>query len=570
MAELVPVVRDSLGPSYPELVADFDRILSYAAAEEAAFLETLRGGTTLFEQAVSRTRGGGRAVLAGSDAFRLHDTFGFPFDLTLEMAAEAGLEVDEEGFRRLMAAQRSRAQADAAAKKSGHADVAQLRAALDAGPTRFTGYEELTRESRARALLAPTGLVAAAGQGEQVDVVLDVTPFYAEAGGQLADTGTLRGDGVELEVLDVQRPLAGLVVHRCRVLSGELRSGDELLAVVDAARRGAISRSHTATHLVHRAFRSALGEAATQAGSENAPGRLRFDFHNPAAVPAAVVADVEDEVNAVLAEDLPVRWFVTDLAEARRLGALALFTEKYGEQVRVVEVGDYARELCGGTHVERSARLGLVKLVRESSIGAGVRRVEGLVGLDAFRFLAREHVLLSQLGTALAAAPEEVPDRVREMVARLREAERELEQLRRQALLARGAQLAAGARLVEGVQLLTGVLDDVGGADDLRTLALEVRGRLDPAAPGVVALGARLGERAALVVALTDEARARGLAAGALIRAAAPALGGGGGGRDDVAQGGGTRPEGLPAAMELLAEAVRTAGRPAAGHRDGG
>src|SRR5581483_6086321 len=277
-------------------------------------------------------------------------------------------------------------------------------------------YREVTREAVVTAIIGPNGLLPAAGEGDDVEIVLDATPFYAEGGGQQPDQGRLSvnaaGREAELVVVDVQQPLPGLIAHRATVLSGEIRPGDVALAQVDLERRASVSRSHSATHLLHAGLRRALGDSAAQAGSLNAPGRLRFDFTTPSAVPPSVLADVEDEINEVLLRDLEVRWFVTDQAEARRLGAIAMFGEKYGDRVRIVEIGDYSRELCGGTHVPRSSIIGMVKLLGESSIGAGVRRVEALVGLDAFRYLAREHVLVSQLAGEFKTPPEELPERI--------------------------------------------------------------------------------------------------------------------------------------------------------------
>jgi alanyl-tRNA synthetase len=563
MGELVPVVRDSLGPSYPVLVEDFDRILGYAAREEEAFRSTLRSGTTIFDTAVAATRQRGGAKLSGQDAFRLHDTYGFPVELTLEMAAEAGLSVDEAGFRGLMVEQQARAKKDTAAKKGEWLQQGGLPrdvVAAAGGPTAFTGYEELSRESQVAALVGPDTLVPAAGQGEEVGVVLDVTPFYAEGGGQQADTGRLIGEGgAELEVIDVARQ-GDLIVHRARVVSGELRAGETVLAQVNAGRRAAVSRSHTATHLIHEALRRALGDSATQAGSLNAPGRLRFDFANPSAVPQGALADVEDEVNARLAEDLEVRWFLTGLQEARRLGAMALFTEKYGDEVRVVEVGDYTRELCAGTHAARSGQLGVVTLLGEASIGAGVRRVEALVGLDAFRFLARERLLVERLSGLLKAPGAELPDRVGDLLERLRAADRALGQARGEHLVASAATLGAEAEDVAGVLLVSRQTPGTLSADDLRRLALAIRDRLPAATPVVVALVAPGPERAAAVVAVNDAGRAAGLAARELIGPLTVALEGKGGGRDDVAQGGGSRPDAAGEALAALRRAVANRG----------
>ncbi|MGQ0574559.1 MAG: alanine--tRNA ligase [Pseudonocardia sp.] len=558
LASFAEVVRDAMAPGYPELITDFERISAVVRAEEEAFLQTLTAGSRIFDVAVRATRDAGSTQLAGDKAFQLHDTYGFPIDLTLEMASEAGLSVDEAGFRTLMAQQRDRAKADAAARRTGHGDGTAYRAVLDAaGGTDFLGYTDLVAESRVVGLVVDGAGVPAAGTGSAVEVVLDRTPFYAEGGGQQADTGWIRGDGFVVEVADVQSPVAGLVAHRGTVTEGEVRLDVPAQAVVDTSRRAAISRSHSATHLVHAGMRRALGDAAAQAGSMNAPGRLRFDFTSPAgAVPTSVLADVEDEVNEVLLHDHEVRSFVTTPDEARRIGALALFGERYGDAVRVVEIGDYSRELCGGTHVRRSGQLGLVKLLSEASIGSGVRRVEALVGLDAFRFLAREHVLVSQLAEQFKARPEELPERIGGIVERLRQAERELEKVRADAVLASAGALAAEAEDVGGVALVAVAAPDGVGGNDLRSLASDVRGRLG-ARPGVVALFSADGDaKVAFVVATTAAARELGVAAGKLVPSFAPAVGGRGGGKPDLAQGGGTEPGGVPAAVEALRAAL--------------
>jgi alanyl-tRNA synthetase len=562
MGELFDAVARVMGPIYPELLDNEVAVTGVAVAEEASFLDTLRTGTTIFDAAVGRVRSAGSGVLAGADAFKLHDTYGFPIDLTLEMAAEVGLEVDSDGFRRLMAKQREAAKADRASRRIGNVDLSVYRPVLArGGPTIFTGYAELERSSVVAGLLAAADgqALAAAGEGDEVGLVLDATPFYAESGGQEPDTGRILFDGGELEVLDVQKPVPDLIVHRARVLHGELRAGAEVQARVDPDRRAAISRSHTATHLVHQAFRRALGEGATQAGSLNSPGRLRFDFHAPGAVAPAVLADVEDEVNETLLRDLEVRAFVTTQAEARRLGAMALFGEKYGDEVRVVDVGDYARELCGGTHVARSGQLGSVKLISEGSVAAGTRRVEGLVGIDAFRFLAREHLLVSQLASAFKVPPDEVPDRVADVVAKLRDAEKQLERLRAEAALAGAAALAAGADELGGIAVVTAEAPPGTAGDDARALALDIRGRL-AGRPAVVAVATRGEGRATLVIVTTEGARERGVRAGDLVREAAPVVGGRGGGKPDIAQGGGSDPGGVPRALSLVRDLVaRTA-----------
>ncbi|MGH3903161.1 MAG: alanine--tRNA ligase [Pseudonocardiaceae bacterium] len=555
LGEITAVVRDTMGPSYPEVVADYQRIDAVARAEEEAFLVTLSAGSRIFDLAVARTREAGGAQLAGDEVFALHDTYGFPIDLTLEMAGEAGLTVDEAGFRRLMAQQRDRAKADAVARRSGHGDLGEYRTVLDAhGRTDFLGYSDLTAEARVIGLLVDGAAVPAAVEGSAVEVVLDRTPFYAEGGGQQADAGRLVGDGFAVEVADVQSPVDGLSVHRGTVVSGEIVLDAAVFAEVDVTRRQAVARAHSATHLVHSGVRRALGTSAAQAGSLNAPGRLRFDFTSPGgAVPPSVLADVEDEVNEVLLHSLPITADVMSMQAAREQGAIAMFGEKYGDAVRVVTIGDYSKELCGGSHVSNSADIGLIKLLSEASIGSGVRRVEALVGLDAFRFLAREHVLVAQLAEQFKARPEELPERIGAITERLRAAERELELLRAAAVLSSAGTLAEGAEQVGGTALVAAATQEGVSGTDLRALATDVRGRLGER-PGVVALFSAdpSASKVSFVVATTAAARQRGLAAGALVPVFGPAVGGRGGGKPDLAQGGGTEPSGIPAAVAAL------------------
>ncbi|GAA0372011.1 alanine--tRNA ligase [Micromonospora gifhornensis] len=557
LPELLPVARDCMAPSYPELAGDFDRISAYAYAEEDAFLATLRAGTTILDTAITETKSAGKPALSGDKAFQLHDTYGFPIDLTLEIAAEQGLDVDREGFRRLMADQRARAKADAQARKTGHTDLSAYRSVLDAGgPVTFTGYTETSRESTVRAVLGTDGPRAAAVEGDMVELVLDTTPFYAEGGGQQPDLGLITVGGGQVEVLDVQQPVPGLIVHRARVIRGEVRAGETGYAEIDTSRRRAISRSHTATHLVHQTMRNFLGESATQAGSLNAPGRLRFDFNTATGVAPSVLRDVEQQVNEVLLADLEVHAFVTSLDEARRIGAMALFGEKYGDQVRVVEVGDYARELCGGTHVSRSGQLGLVKILSESSIGSGVRRVEALVGMDAFNFLAREHLLVSRLAELYRVPSEQVADRVEQTVTQLRDAEKELEKLRAQLVLGGAAAFAAQAKDVRGVAYVGIEAPEGAAGNDVRTLAQEIRGRIDAARPGVVAVASRSNGKASLVVSVNPAARSRGLAANDLVKAA---FSGRGGGSPDLAQGGGLPESEVPTLLLTVEKAIAEA-----------
>jgi alanyl-tRNA synthetase len=555
LPHLLPVARDCMAPSYPELAEEFGRISQYAYGEEEAFLSTLKAGTTILDAAIAEAKKARRKKLPGEKAFQLHDTYGFPIDLTLEIAAEAGLGVDEKRFRELMAQQRQRAKADAAARKTGHADLSSYRAILDAGgPVDFTGYTETARESRVRGLLDRRGEpVEVVGEGDEVEVVLDATPFYAEGGGQQPDTGIITVASGQIEVTDVQSVLPGLIVHRGRIVRGEVRVGETAYGEIDVPRRKAISRAHTATHLVHQTMRLFLGESATQAGSLNAPGRLRFDFNTPAPVPPAVLHDVEQKVNEVLTEDLEVRAFITSLAEARRMGAMALFGEKYGDEVRVVEVGDYARELCGGTHVVRSGQLGLVKILNEASIGSGVRRVEALVGLDALEFAAKEHVLVSRLAELFRVKPEEVGERVEQTVTALRDAEKEIERLRAQLALANVSALADSAADINGVALVAVEAPAGTTGNDVRTLATELRNRFTDR-PAVVAVAARSGGKATLVVATNPGARERGISANDLVKGA---LSGRGGGNPEMAQGGGVGEDQIPALLAAIEAALR-------------
>jgi alanyl-tRNA synthetase len=370
LPELLPVSRDKMGETYADLFRDWERISQVAYAEEDAFRQTLRAGTTIFDQAAAEVRRSGDTVLSGERAFALHDTYGFPIDLTLEMAQEQGLLVDEVGFRELMGQQRDRAKADARAKKARHVDATAYRQVADSigKPVEFTGYREVVSEGSVRGLVAAGGVVDSAREGDEVELVLDRTPFYAEGGGQLADQGVIELDnGARVEVRDVQTPVSGLVVHTVKVLSGEVTPGLGAHSEVDVERRKSISRAHTATHMVHKAFREALGDTATQAGSENAPGRFRFDFSATGSVPVSVMEDVEARVNDLVLADLGVHAEIMSQDEAVRSGAMALFGEKYGDQVRVISVGDWARELCGGTHAGRSGQLGVIKLLGESS-----------------------------------------------------------------------------------------------------------------------------------------------------------------------------------------------------------
>lgn len=556
ISELTRAAIGAMGPQYPELVAAQDRILAVSVAEEESFLQTLKSGTQIFDLAATALKAKKVSTLAGEEVFKLHDTYGFPYDLTLEMAQEVGLQIDTDGFHRLMKEQKDRAKADARVKKSGHTDLSQYKQIADgSGLSTFLGYTHTEAEGKINGLLVDGVIAQCAKSGDEVEVVLDRTPFYAEGGGQLADAGLIKlANGAIIEIDDVQAPVNGLSVHRGRVVSGEVEVGQSALSTIDQERRDAISRAHTATHMVHKAFREVLGETATQAGSENSPGRFRFDFPATGAVSDAALDEVESRVNTLLLDNLEVTAQSMSQAEAKAIGAMALFGEKYGDTVRVVSVGDWARELCGGTHVSRSGQLGVVKLLSESSIGAGVRRVEALVGVDAYKFLAREHLLLNSLTQIIKGARvDELPERINDLLEKIKEIEKELAVVRSAQALGTVSAIAESATKVGQIDLITAVLPDGISGDDLRTIALDLRNRF---ATSVIALISSAAGKSVLVVAASDSARALGAKSGALVKIASAVLGGGGGGKDDFAQGGGTDASKSNEALAAITAAV--------------
>jgi len=554
--ELVKASIGAMGAQYPELVEGANRIISVSVNEEESFLQTLKSGTQIFDTAAGAVKKVNSTKLSGDTVFKLHDTYGFPFDLTLEMAAEQGLSIDEDGFRKLMKDQKDRAKADARAKKTGHTDVSEYRKILDnSGPTEFTGYSEMSSESVINAIMVDGKNVPEADVDSAVEIVLARTPFYAEGGGQLADGGRITlANGAVIEIDDVQSPVPGLYVHRGQIISGSVKVKDSTLASIDRERRLAISRAHTATHMVHKAFREALGETATQAGSENSPGKFRFDFPANGSVPTSVLNDVESKVNSLLIENLKVTAQTMSQPEAKAMGAMALFGEKYGESVRVVSVGDWAHELCGGTHVSNSGELGIVKLLSESSIGAGVRRVEALVGSDAYSFLAREHLLLNSLTDLLKGTRvEELPEKISDLLERLKSVDKELSQFRAAKALSSALTHLDKKEIVSGVELLAIEAESNLTGEDLRGIGLDLRNRLQN---GVVALVSKGNERATLVVAVSDGAKAKGVKAGELVKIGSTILGGGGGGKDDFAQGGGSDQSKISESLRAISKAI--------------
>ncbi|BDX32695.1 alanine--tRNA ligase [Mycobacterium antarcticum] len=568
VGELMACVRDAMGPSYPELATDFDRINRIAVAEETAFNRTLASGSRLFETAANSTKASGVSVLSGTDAFALHDTYGFPIELTLEMAAETGLTVDEEGFRGLMAEQRQRAKADAAARKHAHADLSAYRELVDTGPTEFTGFDELSSEATILGIFVDgrrVPVVAHDGAGaERVELVLDRTPLYAESGGQIADVGEITGTGssgaAKAAVTDVQKIAKTLFVHRVNVESGEFVEGDTVTAAVDPKWRHGATQGHSGTHMVHAALRQVLGPNAVQAGSLNRPGYLRFDFNWQGALTDEQREQIEVVTNEAVEADYAVNTLYTKLERAKAMGAMALFGEAYPEDVRLVEIGGpFSLELCGGTHVHNSAQIGPVTILGESSVGSGVRRVEAYVGLDSFKYLAKERALMAGLASSLKVRSDEVPARVANLVERLKAAEKELDRSRLANARAAATNAAAGAEVVGKVRVVAQRMAGGISAADLRSLVGDVKGRLG-SDPGVVALIADgEGDAVPYVVAVNPAAQDLGFNANDLVKVLGAAVNGRGGGKADLAQGSGAGASNIETALSaLLAEIARS------------
>ena len=555
-AELFAVSRDAMKETYPVVETDWARISQYALAEEQTFLRTLAAGSSILDESVAETKRSGGTAIAGSEAFLLHDTYGFPIDLTVEIAEEAGLTVDRAAFDALMHEQRTRAKADAKSRKRQLADTSVYREFRAKGETVFTGYTDLETESSVLGILVDGQPADRAAQGQIAEVFLAETALYAESGGQVADKGVIIGPGYELDVIDVQKPVPGLIAHTVEVTSGEVAVGAAATSVVDAVNRRAARQAHSATHLVHAALRDTLGKSATQAGSLNRAGYLRFDFSWGQSLSPETKTEIEEIANNAIRDNLPVETRIVSLDEAKAAGAMALFGEKYGDVVRMVDIGGpWSRELCAGTHVSSSAEVGLISLIGESSVGASNRRIESLVGLDAFRSLAAERAIVSELTTTLKTPRDQLTARVAELAANLKAAEKKIASLESRALTEKAPALAAAATQEGPYTLVADSIGTVGSADDLRTLVLSVRDRLG-SAPAVVALAAEVNGRPVVIAATSEAARAAGAKAGPLAKAAAGALGGGGGGRDDVAQGGGADVSAIPAALSAVRAAL--------------
>ena len=555
-SKLFEASKNAMKAAYPELEAEFERILRTAVAEEETFLRTLTSGTAVLEEALDEVKSKKQKQLSGEAAFLLHDTYGFPIDLTLEVAEEAGLTVDRDGFKALMAEQRDRAKADAREKKLGGTDLSVYSDFRAKGETVFTGYQTLESEGRVLGLISEGASVRNANQGQVVEVILDETSFYAESGGQEADAGFIIGDGVELEVLDVQKPVKGLVSHKVLVRKGQVAVDQKLSTQVDAEWRIGARQAHSGTHVVHAALREVLGPTALQSGSYNKPGYLRLDFAWAQALTAETKSEIEEVSNLAIRNDLAVSAQFMTLPEAKDWGAVALFGETYDEQVRVVEIGGpWSRELCGGTHVSHSSQIGMLSLIGESSVGSGARRLEALVGIEAFRAFATERALVSRLGEILKSPKELLEERLSATIDELKNAQKKLASLQAAELANRIPQLIEEAQMLGATKFVSSQLGPLASVDDLRTLAVQVRDKVS-SQNAVIALFGVIDDKPMVVVATTEAARAAGQKAGALVKVASQILGGGGGGKDDMAQGGGSDLSKLDAANKTIAEAI--------------
>lgn len=549
---LVGDVVTLMGGAYPELVTAAPRITEIIRREEERFRETLEEGVRVATEFLTKARAAGRLALGGEEAFLLYDTYGFPLDLARDLAAEYGMGVDEEGFRRCLEEQRRRARA--ARAERGVGGVAGMEGpvfSLELAPTVFRGYTTLAGQATILALWQDQAAVPRLTAGEQGIAILDETPFYAEAGGQVGDSGWLTWPGGRATVDDAQA-VGGRTWHRVRVEAGELTTGQKVEAQVDGKRRAAIARHHSATHLLHRALREILGLHVQQAGSLVDAERLRFDFSHFDSLSPAEIQAVERLVNEKILAALPVEVKETTLEEAKAMGALALFQEKYGTRVRLVRMGDFSLELCGGTHVRNTAEIGLFKITAEGGIGAGIRRLEAVAGTAALDFLAAREGEWEALATLLKVPPEQVRSKVVGLLETLRQQERVIARLQAQLSRYQLAELLGQAREVDGVRVLAAQVEGADAAT-LRDLADTVRERLGSA---VVVLGAPAGEKVNLVATISKDLLERGLHAGQLIRQVAAITGGSGGGRPDMAQAGGRKPEKLPEALARAAEIV--------------
>ncbi|HCG3139142.1 TPA: alanine--tRNA ligase [Corynebacterium striatum] len=564
MERFMNTIMDTMTPSYPEIADNRERILRVAVTEEKAFLKTLESGTKLFDEAVEALKSTSRAatpkILSGEKAFELHDTYGFPIDLTLEMAQEAGLEVDMDGFNEAMGEQRRRAKADNQAKKHGHADLSLYREWVDNNPTVFTGYETLTSDAKIIGLVRDGQKVNEVHEGEQVEVILDQSPLYAEAGGQTADRGRLYAGESLLEVGDVQKIGKKLWVHKATVTAGGIDLGASVTAEVDEKWRHGAVQAHSATHLIHAALRQVLGPTAVQAGSLNRPGYLRFDFNYTEQLSPAQLEEIALITNQAVDAHFAVNTIETSLDQAKQMGAMALFGENYGSQVRVVEMGGpFSIELCGGTHVTNTSEIGPVSVLGESSVGSGARRIEAYSGMDAFRYYSKETALVEGVSRELKIQSEDLPERIAQLTEKLKAAEKQIDELHKARLMAQTADMIGGAITVNGFTVVSVRLPNNVSGGDLRTVATDIKNRLGDEAGVVVLASENEGGKTPFIVGATKAAVARGIKAGDLVKTISGYVDGKGGGKPDMAQGSGANAEGLQAAFNALRDELEKA-----------
>lgn len=555
-SQLFTTSKDAMKASYPELEENFERILRTAVSEEEAFLRTLNSGLLVLDEEISKAKKSSLSSLSGESVFLLHDTYGFPVDLTNEIAEEAGLVIDREKFTSLMNIQRQRAKDDAKQKRSANADLSVYGEFRTKGVTKFTGYEELSSVGNVIGLIRDGQVVKALKQGDFAEVILDETSFYAESGGQDSDSGFISGDGFSLEVLDVQKPVKGLISHSVLVKHGELAVGQKAVTEVSPDWRLGAAQAHSATHVVHAALRQVLGPQALQSGSYNKPGYMRLDFAWNESLSAETKSEIEEVSNLAIRSDLAVSARYMSIQEAKSFGAIALFGETYDESVRVIQIGGpWSRELCGGTHVSRSSQVGLVSLAGESSVGSGSRRLEAYVGFEAFQFLAAERALVQSLSESLKVPRELLIEKIQATVNDLRFAQKKLSTLATQSLKARIPEYVANAKMMLGTKLVMENIGEVDSGDVVRELVVSIRQQLDNES-AVVAIAGEVAGKIVLIVATSKPARENNLKAGELVKFASAVLGGGGGGKDDIAQGGGPNLQELDRAFSTIESAV--------------
>jgi alanyl-tRNA synthetase len=556
-AELFTRSKDSMKASYPELETDFARILRTAVAEEEAFLRTLNAGLLVLDDEIAKAKNSGLKALSGESSFLLHDTYGFPIDLTIEIAQEQGLSLDREEFNVLMNVQRQRAKDDAKMKRSGNADLSVYGEFRALGSTKFTGYDELASGAKVIGLIRDGEVVSNIKQGDVAEVILDETSFYAESGGQDSDSGFIVADGLVLEVLDVQKPVKGLISHSVTVRSGEVGIGSKVTAEVSADWRLGAAQAHSATHVMHAALRQVLGSSALQSGSYNKPGYMRLDFSWNESLSQSVKTEIEEVANLAIRQDLAVRADFMTVEEAKASGAIALFGETYDEQVRVIQIGGpWSRELCGGTHVSRSSQVGMVSILGEASVGSGSRRIEALVGFEAFKALSAEALIVQQITETLKVPKEDLASKILQTIEQLKVAEKKLAAITLESLRSRIPEITKAAKKLSKFEFLHYAITENVTVDQVRDLATSLAQALE-AKPSVVAVTAVIEDKVVLIVACSAKARELGASSGNLVKLASAVLGGGGGGKDNLAQGGGPMVAKLKDAVSAIEQSLK-------------